>query len=148
MTRPGTTVPMRIVRNKQERTVNITVDELDLDAEQNQAQAQRPNDDNAQPNEEQSGGFGLTLQDLTPGMARRLQVPGGRSGAVITDVDPDSGSAMAGIRPGDVILSVNGTAVSSAADASRELMKVPSGRLGQVLLWRDGSEVFVPVRKD
>ena len=35
-TKPGTTVPMKVLRNKQERTLNVTIDELDLDAEQNQ----------------------------------------------------------------------------------------------------------------
>jgi C-terminal processing protease CtpA/Prc len=32
-TKPGTTVPVTIVRDKQRRTMNITVDELDLEAE-------------------------------------------------------------------------------------------------------------------
>ena len=92
---------------------------------------------------------GLTLQDLTANVARRLQIPTGQSGAVITDVDPDSGSATAGVRPGDVILSVNRKAVSSAADAGRELQKIPSGGLAQLLLWRSElGELFVPVRKD
>jgi serine protease Do len=68
---------------------------------------------------------------------------------VIVDVDPDSGSATAGIRAGDVILSVNRRAVSSAADVGRELQRIPSGGLAQLLLWRaDQGEVFVPVRKD
>ena len=33
-TPPGTTVPVKILRNKQERTLNVTIDELDLEAEQ------------------------------------------------------------------------------------------------------------------
>src|SRR6185503_12630097 len=32
-TKPGTTVPVAIVRDKQQRTVSVTVDELDLEAE-------------------------------------------------------------------------------------------------------------------
>ena len=32
-TKPGTTVPVAIIRDKQQRTVSVTVDELDLDAE-------------------------------------------------------------------------------------------------------------------
>ncbi len=32
-TKPGTTVPLRIVRDRQERTLSVTVDELDLEAE-------------------------------------------------------------------------------------------------------------------
>ena len=147
-TKPGTQVPVKVVRNnKDQKTLTVTVDELDLDAEQNLAQ-NRGN--NQAPQEEHGTGFGLTLQDLTPAAARRLQMPSGQSGAVITDVDPDSGSAAVGVRAGDVILSVNRRTVSSAEEAGRELQKVPSGGLAQLLLWRANppGQLFVPVRKD
>ncbi|HVH28859.1 MAG TPA: trypsin-like peptidase domain-containing protein [Vicinamibacterales bacterium] len=147
-TRPGTQVPVKVMRDRQERTLTVTVDELDLEAEQNRAQS-RNNGATPEPQEDHGEGFGLTLQDLTPAISRRLQVPTGRSGAVVVDVDPDSGSAAAGIRAGDVILSVNRRAVASAADVGRELQRIPSGGLAQLLLWRaDQGEVFVPVRKD
>ena len=80
-------------------------------------------------------------------MARRLQLPGGQTGAVITDVDPNGPGAGA-LQPGDVILSINGTQVSSAAEAGRELQKVASGRIARILLWRGDKEVFVPVKKE
>ena len=80
-------------------------------------------------------------------MARRLQLPSGPAGAVITDVDPNGPSAGA-LRPGDVIIAVNRTPVSSAAEAGRELQRVQSGRIAQILVHRDGSEVFVTVKKD
>ena len=35
-TKPGTSVPVKVLRNKQEKTLNVTVDELDLEAEQKQ----------------------------------------------------------------------------------------------------------------
>ena len=83
-----------------------------------------------EPEEQGAGSFGLTLQNLTPQIARRLQMPSGQSGAVITDVDPNGPSAGA-LRPGDVILSVNGRPVANAAEAGRELQKVASGRIAQ-----------------
>jgi hypothetical protein len=43
---------------------------------------------------------------------------------------------------------VNGTSVSSAAEAARELQKIPSGRLARLRVWRGDGEVFVPVKKD
>ena len=145
-TKPGTTVPVKVLRNKQQKTINVTVDELDLEAEQ--AQRGRNNRPDSPPQQEQGTGFGLTLQDLTPQIARRLQVPSGQGGAVVTDVDQDSASATSGIRPGDVILSVNRVPVSSASEAGRELNKIASGRLAQLLVWRNGGEVFVTVRKE
>jgi serine protease Do len=146
-TKPGTTVPVRVLRNKSEKTVNVTVDELDLDAEQN-AGRRPPQNDQPQADEPQgTGSFGLTLENVTPQMARRLRLPSGQTGAVVTDVDQDGASAGA-LRQGDVILSVNGKAVANAADAARELAKVQAGHIAQMRVWRGDGEIFVPVKKD
>ena len=147
-TKPGTSVPVKVMRNKEEKTITVVVDELDLEAEQGARRSPSNNDNNDQQAEEGSAGFGLTLQNLTPQIARRLQLPSGRAGALISDVDPNGPSAV-GLRPGDVILSVNGEAVSSAAEAGRELQRIASGRLARILIWRDNppGEVFVTVQK-
>jgi serine protease Do len=145
-TKPGTTVPIKVMRDRQEKTLNVTVEELDLDAEQNGTR-RGPSRDNQPPEEHGASGFGLTLDNVTPSMARRLALPQGQSGAVIADVDPD-GPAAGGLRPGDVILSVNRKPVSSAVEAQRELQKVQSGHLAQLIVWRGGSETFVSVKKE
>ncbi len=145
-TKPGTRVPVKVLRNREEKTLNVTVEELDLNAEQNGGRRQ-PSRDNEPPEEHGASGFGLTLEPVTPAMARRLQLPSGQTGAVITDVDPD-GPASGVLRPGDVILSVNRTQVASANDAARELQKVQSGHLAQLIVWRGGGETFVTVKKD
>jgi len=62
-------------------------------------------------------------------------------------VDPNGPGAGA-LFSGDVILSINRQRVSSAAEAGRELARIQSGRLAQILVWRNGSQVFVPVRKE
>jgi serine protease Do len=145
-TKPGTSVPVKVLRNRQEKTVNVTVEELDLNAEQN-GNRPRPTRDSEPTEEHGASGFGLTLENVTPAMARRLQLPSGQTGAVITDVDPD-GPAAPLLRPGDVILSVNRKAIGSAVDAQRELQKVQSGHLAQLIVWRGGNETFVSVKKD
>jgi len=150
-TKPGTTVPIKILRNKQEKTLNVNVEELDLENEQSGSGAPRRSNDqgNDQQQEESSGGFGITLNNVTPQISRRVQLPSGQSGALVTDIDPNS-SAAAQIRPGDIILSVNGKTVANAADAKRELDKVASGKFARILLWRTNpnGEVFVAVKKD
>jgi serine protease Do len=145
-TKPGTTVPVKVLRDKAEKTLSVTVEELDLEAEQ-AGNRQRPSRTPEPPEEQGASGFGLTLENVTPAMARRLQLPSGQTGAVITDVDPDGPSAGA-LRPGDVILSVNRKAVSSAGEAQRELQKVQSGHLAQLIVWRGTSETFVSVKKE
>jgi serine protease Do len=142
-TKPGTSAPVKVMRDAKERTVNVTVDELDLEAEEGRLARNRPNE----PTEQGGDSFGLTLGNVTPQMSRRLQLPSGVTGAVITDVDPN-GPAAAALRPGDVITAVNGTRVSNASEAGRELQRVQAGRIARILVHRDGNEVFVTVRKE
>jgi serine protease Do len=147
-TKPGTTVPIKVMRNKQEKTLNVTVDELDLEAEQNGGRRPQQSDQPQSPTDQQdAGGFGITLDNVTAQMARRLKLPSGQTGAVVTEIDPD-GAAAGALRSGDVILAVNRRPVSNAAEAARELQKVPSGRIAQILVWRGDGETFVTVKKD
>jgi len=143
-TKPGTSVPVRVVRDGREQTLNVVVDELDLEAEQG---VQRRSSPEAVPEDQGSESFGIVLRNLQPDQARQLQMPTGRAGALVAEVDPNGPSAGA-MRPGDVILSVNRQAVANAAEAGRALQQIPSGRLAQILLWRGQTEVFVTVRKE
>src|SRR5688572_2600048 len=72
-TKPGTTVPVKILRDKQERTVNVTVDELDLDNEGSRTRTTRETSN--EPDEEEAEKFGLTMSALTPETAQRLRAP-------------------------------------------------------------------------
>ena len=147
-TKPGTTVPLKVIRDKQDKMLNVTVIELDLEAEQAGRTARPSTNETAPPEEETGGGFGLTLQDVTPQIARRLQLPSGRTGALVTDVDP-SGPAAAAIRAGDVIEQVNRKPVANKTEVARELAKVASGHYAQILLWREANgDTFVTIKKD
>ena len=139
-TRPGTTVPVRVVRNGEERTLNITIEELDFDVE-----ARGPE---AQPAEELSEGFGMTLRDLTPQTAARLRLPEGTTGAIVADVQRRGAAAAGGVQAGDVVLSINRVEVASAADAVRELNSVELGRAAFLLIQRGDNQVFLQIRKE
>jgi serine protease Do len=143
-TRPGTTVPLRVVRDRQERTINITVEELDLETESTARSSGRDTDDPAQ---ETSSGFGTALQNLTPEIARRLRLEN-RRGAVVTDIEQGSPAARAGMQPGDVIVRVGRQPVESAAEAQRELARIPSGGTAFLRVVRGGQETFVTVTKE
>jgi serine protease Do len=140
-TRPGTSVPVKVVRDKQDRSLTVTIEELDLAAEGNRSA-------DGQQNQGTETGFGMTLGNLTPEMARRLRMPDGTTGVVISDVDPTGSAARAGLQAGDVILEVNRQPTTSAAQASRELQRVESGRAAFFLIWRRGQEIFVTARKE
>jgi serine protease Do len=141
-TKPDTTVPVTVIRNKQRKTLNVTVAELDLEAEQNRQASRR---DSAQ--EPAETGFGMGVGPITPEIARELELPRNRGGAIVTDVDRNSPAFNAGIRPNDVILEVNQQPVSSVAQIQRELQGAGSGQPVFLLLWRDGQSVFVTITK-
>jgi len=148
-TKPGTTVPARILRDRQERTVNITVDELDLEAEA--GRSTRGGDRAPEPEPATTRGFGMTIEDVTPEFARRLRLDNNR-GAVITDVDEGSPAGRRGLRPGDVIVRVGQVNINTAADAQRELGRVPAGGAALLRIVRQGpagpQETFLTVTKE
>jgi serine protease Do len=145
-TKPGTTVPVRIVREGQERTQSVTVEELDLESETQTARGGGGRGGDLQ--QESSSGFGMSLSPITPQIAQRLRLPDGTRGAVVVDVEQQSPAARAGIQPSDVILRVGRTPVANASEASRELSRVPSGGTAFLLILRGGQETFVPVTKE
>ncbi len=145
-TKPGTTVPVRLVRDRQERTINVTVDELNLDAEQT---ALRGDDNSGSASrQETTSGFGITVGNVTPDVAQRLRLNRSTQGAVVMDVEPGSAAARAGLADGDVIVRVGRENISNAADAVRELGRIPSGGTAFLRVLRGGQETFVAVTKD
>ena len=139
-TRPGTTIPVMVMRAGEEVTLNVTIEELDLDTE-----AEQPTqtvEDNL------SEGFGMTLQDLTPQNSARLRLPDNTEGAVVVDLANGGSAEAGGARPGDVIVSVNRVNVTNATDAIRELNLVESGRTAFLLVQRGPNRVFLQVLKE
>jgi serine protease Do len=146
-TRPGTTVPVRIVRDRQERTLSLTVDELDLEAESALRRGARATPEADTP-QEPARGFGIRLNNITPDVERRFRLESGQQGAVIIEVEPDSAAARRGLAPGDVIFRVGSVPIQNAADAQRELTKVASGETAFLRVRRQGQELFITVTKD
>ncbi len=142
-TAPGTTVPMKVLRDKVEKRLNVTVNELNLEAETNRTQADTP-----APEEQAGEGFGITIGGLTSEMARRLRLPADTEGVIITDVEAGSPAQRGGLARGDVLLQVNRRPVTSVSDAARELGRVASGSTAFMLVLRNGQESFVTVRKE
>jgi serine protease Do len=146
-TKPGTTVPIRIVRDRQERTVSVTVEELDLETESAALRSDNRGGGGS-PQEETSSGFGVTLGNITPQIAQQLRLDRGVQGAVVTAVEQGSPAARAGIATGDVIVRVGRESVQSAAEASRALGAIQSGGTAFLRILRNGQETFVAVTKE
>ena len=145
-TKPGTTVRIRVVRDREEQTISITVDELDLEAET--ATLRAGNGGSPDDLQETSSGFGITLGNITPNVAQRLRLDRGTRGAVIIDVEPGSPAARVGLAAGDVITRVGREPVETAAEAGRELGRVPAGGTAFLRVLRNGQDTFVAVTRE
>lgn len=60
---------------------------------------------------------GVGVADLDQRLRQEFDIPAKVHGALVTEVDPDSAAAQAGLQPGDVIQEINHKPVRSAEDA-------------------------------
>jgi serine protease Do len=134
-TKPGSTVSIDIIRDGNPQTVHAT-----LDAKT--ATPARPE----RGDSESGSGFGLSVQPLTPEIARQLQLTKRTEGVVIRSVDDDSPAAEAGLQEGDVISQVNGQAVKTPEELKAALNKT-SGRPALLLVTRDNVDIFRTIKK-
>jgi len=89
--------------------------------------------------------LGVMVQDLNQALAESfgLSRP---DGALISNVDPDSPAAAAGLKPGDVITQVNGATIERAGDLSNRIgLDVPGSRVS-LKIWRDHAAREITVK--
>jgi serine protease Do len=125
--KPGTPAKLTIWRAGAKRELELKVGEAKDETVASAADSDHP-----------SGRLGLAVRPLTPEEQRQLDL---RGGAVVEDV---SGPAQeAGIRPGDVVVALNGKAVTSV-DELRKLAASAKGSIA-LLVQRGAERVFVPL---
>src|SRR6202045_2399770 len=90
------------------------------------------------------GYIGIGISDVTPDEAKFFHV-NNASGAVVTQVEPESPGAKAGLKVGDVITELNGKAVSDAGELQVEVGQKQPGTTLHLKALRDGKSVDVPV---
>jgi serine protease Do len=88
------------------------------------------------------GYIGIGISDVTPEEAKFFHVDNA-SGAVVTQVEPDSPGSKAGLKVGDVITELNGKPVSDAGELQAEVGEKQAGNTVRLQALRDGkSEDF------
>lgn len=90
------------------------------------------------------GRMGISLQNLTPQLAEYFGMPG-QKGALVSSVHPDSPAAKAGIKAGDVILSVDGDEIENPYAIMRALRRNTNDPL-DVRVMRDRQEMTFTVQ--
>jgi serine protease Do len=90
------------------------------------------------------GWLGVTIQELTPALVKSLGLSDGH-GALVAQVTPDSPAAKAGVKQGDVIVSVAGRQVARSADLPPLVANLEPGRPVALSVIRDGKPVTLNV---
>ncbi len=95
-------------------------------------------------------GIGADFQDVTAGIAKRLRLPN-MKGAVVSEVLAGSPAAGAGLKPYDVVLSIDGRTVENQLDLDSAIVWKSPGESIELGGIRDGAPfktpvVLVPVR--
>lgn len=88
--------------------------------------------------------LGVSLQDLTPGLARRLGLKEPK-GALITDVIPNSPAYKAGLKKGDVIVKFNDKEVKDRYSLVKLIATSTPGQRVKLEVIRNGVPVSVSV---
>jgi serine protease Do len=132
-TDPGTPVTLDILRNGQERTVKVTLEQRPADLSFTGGSRRPPNEGALR---------GVTVQNLTEPLRRQLGIPSDVHGVVVTGIAPDSPAAQF-LEQGDVILSINHHDVKSVADFNRLAAEAKGQTLLRVL--HQGEAVFVVI---
>jgi serine protease Do len=133
----GTEVPVTVLREGNAQTLTVRI--AAMPGERSAAET---------PGVEQSprGKWGLGLHDLDPRTASRLGLTPGE-GVLVTAVQPGGPAERAGLRPGDVLLEVNRTKVSSVKEVQAEAEKDPAAPSLLVLVRRGGNTLFAALER-
>jgi serine protease Do len=129
-TPPGKTVRVKVFRDGDVLTLEAAVAEMEEKPEVAMAPSEKP--------------LGLTVQDITPEIARGLGLEE-VEGVVVTEVTPNSPAAEAGIRRGDVIQEVNREPVENVEEFGQAIEEAKNQESILFLVRRGESSLFVAV---
>lgn len=89
------------------------------------------------------GQLGIVIQDLNPELAKAFGLERQRGGAVISRVESGSAAAEAGLKPGDIIVEVNGEKIGNSAEVRNVVGLQRIGQQVNMTVIRDGKKQTV-----
>jgi serine protease Do len=120
--KPGNKIPLEVLRGGQRLTLNVVVSKRPTDEElaQQTFDRKKTGDDFEKAPTKGTGlaekSLGLSLLTLTPQISRQLGLPENTKGVVVAGVDASSDAGSKGLERGDVLLSINNTAVNTVGE--------------------------------
>ena len=133
--KPGQTVPVEVLRDGSVRPLHVTIrnaSNIDL-----RTRMERP------LYEQNPGDLqGVFIGELNSELRQKLKMPLEVNGAFVFDLHPFSTAAQAGLRPGDVIQSINQQDIRNAAEVS-QLVKAAKDKRILLRIWSTAGSHFI-----
>ena len=142
--KPGSTVQLQIWRNGKITERTVTLGERPAEPGRDRQPQQTPE---PQTPQETKQTLGLEVQNLTRSLAQRFGYQPGE-GVIVTSVTPEGRADTAGIRPGDLIVSVNQQPVPSIDQFAGAIRAARKGGRALLLVKRGQMSQFVVIRFD
>jgi serine protease Do len=134
---PGETVPVKVLRNGSSKTLEVKLRELP-------GSEQMAKSDRSGKDEDTGTLNGVAVADLDNNARQQFEIPANVKGVVVSEVDPNSPAAEAGLRPGDVIQEINRKPVKTAEEAV-EMTGKATDKTSLLRVWRNGGSRYAVV---
>ena len=131
---PGSTVNLRVFRDGSVKNFTVRLEE--------QVATKVADASRTEAGETVSTVLGFRAEELTAEIAQKLKLKSSAGKVVITAMAPSSNAYRAGLRPGDLILSVNKQEVPSLAGYGTLVKNIKKGDLLFLLVDRGGSKIY------
>ena len=91
------------------------------------------------------GRLGVTIQEVNQGLANSFGMKKA-GGALVSSVEDGSPAAKAGLKPGDVVLKLDGTEIGSSIELASRVAMMKPGASVELEVWRDGKSREITAR--
>ncbi|MEO8042039.1 MAG: Do family serine endopeptidase [Acidobacteriota bacterium] len=142
-TLPGTEIKVTVLRDGNPQELTATLDEFEMPGSKGDGESE--NGDGAPEKQSDTGKLGLTLQPVTPQIAKQFGLDADAEGMVVTGVDADGAAAEAGIARGDILLEINRQPANSL-EAVQSALQSGAAKPILLLVSRRGQTIYLTVK--
>ncbi len=134
-TRVGTKALVKIIRDKKEKEVSVTL------SEQPKEMAQKGEESEKESSPASS--YGITVHEITQEIADQFDLDPREKGVIVVQVESGSPAEESGFREGDIILEINRKMVSDLKSYERLFSKIKKGDSALFLINRQGNRFYI-----
>ncbi len=130
-TKPGMSVELKVIREGKVKSLNVVIEEL-------------PQEMAAIRGEYENALKGVMVQDITPEIRKKMDIPPKVKGVIVASISEDSPAQMS-LRNGDVIMSINRIKINNVKDYQKVVSNLKEDEEVLLFIYRDGSAFYIQI---